>query len=67
MENSHNLSLDLEKDIMLLLDTEKEARTAQRGPIWSKYQSEFIKDKKINSIRTMKEAIMTRISNFLKR
>ncbi len=51
----------------MILKEEQTARVNQRGPLWGKYESEFVKEQKIQSIRGFKEEFYQKISNFLKR
>jgi hypothetical protein len=60
-------SVSHEDTIRLLVREEKSARVNSRGPLWSAYQSEFMKEQRVQAIRTWREVIEQKIYNALKR
>ena len=60
-------SVSHEETIRLLLREEQQARVNSCGPLWSAYQSEFMKEQRVQAIRTWREVIEQKIYNALKR
>lgn len=67
IDNIQDFSIGLEKRIKELQQYEKDAKYNMRGPLWSKYKSEFVKDMKRQNLKMFKEAMIMKISNFFKR
>ena len=65
-EHPESISFELADRLEKIQGLEKDARTMQRGPIWSKYESEFTSYTKRYSLRDARERWLASFINFMK-